>query len=69
MIKLLIQYQVFFCIYFPVWVTLFIPNPKQQTLMLTFLVLGVPLGVIIGYILTSLIIIEFNVSSFQVSIL
>lgn len=29
--------------------------------MLTFLTLGVPLGVIVGYILTSLIILEFNV--------
>jgi len=52
---------VFFCIYFPVWVTIFIPNPKQQTVMLTFLTLGVPLGVIVGYILTSLVILEFNV--------
>ena len=52
--------QVFFNIYFPVWVTLFQTNSKKQTLMFTLLTLGTPLGIIVGYIMTSLIITFFG---------
>lgn len=55
-------FQVFFCIYFPVWVSLFQTNPKKQTMWFTLLTLGVPLGVILGYIVTSVVILWFNVT-------
>jgi MFS transporter, Spinster family, sphingosine-1-phosphate transporter len=57
----LIFLQVFFCIYFPVWVSLFAKDPKKKTLMFSLITLGVPLGVILGYILTAVIVNYFQV--------
>jgi len=54
--------QVFFCIYFPVWVDLF-ADEKHKTLWLTTLLLGVPLGVVSGYIITALLVVYVNVSA------
>ncbi|CDW89605.1 major facilitator superfamily protein [Stylonychia lemnae] len=48
-------FQVFFCIYFPVWVDLF-ADEKRKTVWLTLLLLGVPLGIIIGYLSTAIIV-------------
>lgn len=54
-------FQVFFCIYVPVWIAgLFANSPKKKTLMFTLITLGVPLGVIIGYILTTILLNYFN---------
>jgi hypothetical protein len=46
---------VFFCIYFPVWVDLF-ADEKRKTVWLTLLLLGVPLGIIMGYLSTAVIV-------------
>eukprot|EP00347_Sterkiella_histriomuscorum_P017387 403349579 len=48
-------FQVFFCIYFPVWVDLF-ADEKHKTFWLTLLLLGVPLGIILGYVATSVVV-------------
>ena len=45
-------FQVFSCIYMPVWTDSF-ANEKQKAVWLTFLILASPLGVIIGYLMTS----------------
>lgn len=55
------MFQVFFCIYFPVWVDIFIPEQKK-TIMLTFLILGAPLGVIFGYLMTVVVAVYISVS-------
>jgi MFS family permease len=54
-------FQVFFCIYFPVWVDLF-ADEKRKTAWLTFLLLGVPLGIILGYISTAVLVTYVDVS-------
>lgn len=48
-------FQAFLIVYFPIWVDTF--GEAQKTRWLTFLQLGVLLGVIIGYVLTGM----FNV--------
>jgi len=46
-------FQVFSCIYYPVWADAF-ANEKQKSTWLTILVLASPLGVVFGYIMSSL---------------
>jgi MFS family permease len=46
-------FQVALIIYFPVWVDQNGPEDKR-TLWLTFLQLGVPLGIVLGYIMTGI---------------
>ena len=53
------SFQVFFCIYFPVWVDLF-ADEKYKTIWLTTLLLGVPVGVILGYGSTAILILYVN---------
>ena len=50
-------FQVFICIYMPVWADSF-ANEKQKSIWLTFLILACPLGVVIGFSLTSLMVAE-----------
>ena len=45
-------FQVFFCIYFPVWADCF-GNEKQKSNWLTYLLIASPLGVIMGYTMTA----------------
>ena len=45
--------QVFVCIFMPVWTDAF-ANEKQKTLWLTFLILASPLGIVFGFIMTSI---------------
>lgn len=45
-------FQVFFCIYFPVWADVF-GNENQKSQWLTYLLIASPLGVILGYGLTA----------------
>jgi predicted MFS family arabinose efflux permease len=52
-------FQVFFCIYFPVWVDLY-ADESRKTIWLTTLLIGVPLGVITGYSLTAVLILYVN---------
>mmetsp|Transcript_16621 Transcript_16621/g.28327 ORF Transcript_16621/g.28327 Transcript_16621/m.28327 type:complete len:190 (+) Transcript_16621:831-1400(+) len=47
-------FQVFFCIYFPVWADIF-GNEKQQSAWLTYLLIASPLGVILGYGMTAIL--------------
>ena len=51
--------QVFCYIYFPVWVDQFGVN-KSQTIWLTFLQLGVPVGTMLGYVMEALFIKKFG---------
>ena len=46
-------FQVFFCIYFPVWADCF-GNEKEKSTWLTYLLIASPLGVILGYTMTAL---------------
>jgi len=46
-------FQVFACIFMPVWADAF-ANEKQKSVWLTFLILASPLGVVFGYIMTSI---------------
>ena len=46
-------FQVFVVIFMPVWVDAF-ANEKQKTIWLTFLILASPLGIVFGYIITSI---------------
>jgi predicted MFS family arabinose efflux permease len=46
-------FQVFFCIYFPVWADCF-GDEKQKSTWLTYLLIASPLGVITGYTMTAL---------------
>jgi predicted MFS family arabinose efflux permease len=41
-------FQVFFCIYFPVWADVF-GNEKERSQWLTYLLIASPLGVLMGY--------------------
>ena len=41
-------FQVFFCIYFPVWADVF-GNETQKSSWLTYLLIASPLGVVMGY--------------------
>jgi len=41
-------FQVFFCIYFPVWADVF-GNETQKSTWLTYLLLASPLGIVMGY--------------------
>lgn len=45
-------WQVFVCIYMPVWVDLF-AHESQKAIWLTFLLLASPLGIVTGYSMTS----------------
>lgn len=45
-------FQVFLCIYMPVWADAF-ANEKQKSAWLTFLILASPLGIVGGFTLTS----------------
>ena len=54
-------FQVFFCIYFPVWVDIY-GEGEKKTQWLSNLLLGVPLGIIIGYVMTALFSIYSHVS-------
>jgi predicted MFS family arabinose efflux permease len=47
-------FQVFLCIYFPVWVDVF-AHEKSKTIWLTILQASVPLGIVIGYCLTAVL--------------
>ena len=58
--------QVFFAIYFPVWVDIF-GDEETQTIWLANLLLGVPLGVILGYIFTAFMISYAHVSTFSIA--
>ncbi|KRX08858.1 Major facilitator superfamily domain, general substrate transporter [Pseudocohnilembus persalinus] len=51
-------FQVFLVVFFPVWVDLH--GGKRSTMWLTFLQLGVPLGVVIGYCVTGIYITQFD---------
>lgn len=57
-------FQVFLCIYFPVWVDLF-GRDDQKTIWLTILQTSVPLGVVLGYGVTAVFDSEFH--SWQLS--
>jgi len=46
-------FQVFLCIYFPVWVDVF-ASTKSKTIWLTILQASVPFGIVIGYAMTAL---------------
>jgi predicted MFS family arabinose efflux permease len=48
-------WQVFVCIYMPVWVDMF-AHESQKSAWLTFLILASPLGIVIGYSMTSVIV-------------
>jgi len=48
-------FQIFICIYFPVWVDTF-GAENQKSIWLTILLLAPPLGVVIGYSMTALLI-------------
>ncbi|CAI2366801.1 unnamed protein product [Moneuplotes crassus] len=52
-------FQVFLCIYFPVWVDLF-AYEKYKTIWLTILQSSVPLGVVLGYGITAIFDQEFK---------
>ena len=52
-------FQVFCYIYFPLWVDQYGVN-NQQTIWLTFLQLGVPLGTMFGYVIEAFSIRKFN---------
>ena len=41
-------FQVFFCIYFPVWADVY-GNDEQKSKWLTYLLIASPLGVVMGY--------------------
>ena len=47
-------FQVFLLVYFPVWIDKF--GGEKATMWLTFLQVGVPLGIFAGYAMTSLIV-------------
>ena len=47
-------FQVFFCIYFPVWADVF-GNEGQKSTWLTYLLIASPLGVVMGYGLTAIV--------------
>lgn len=51
--------QVFTCIYFPVWIDIFGPNDRK-TIWLTLIQLAVPLGIVVGYILTALLVMQLS---------
>lgn len=44
-------FQVFSCVYYPVWADTFGPE-KHKTTWLTIMLLAAPLGVVLGYVLT-----------------
>lgn len=48
-------FQVFSCIYMPVWADAF-ANEKQKSVWLTFLILSSPLGVVGGFTLTAVMV-------------
>ena len=52
-------FQVFSCIYMPVWADAF-ANEKQKSVWLTFLILASPLGVVFGFIMTSYYVAEWK---------
>jgi len=52
-------FQVFVVIFMPVWVDAF-ANEKQKTIWLTFLILASPLGIVFGYIMTSIYIASYE---------
>ena len=47
-------FEVFLCIYFPVWVDVF-AGEKRKTIWLTILQSSVPLGIVLGYIMTAIL--------------
>ena len=51
-------FQVFLVVFFPVWVDCF--GMRKKTMWLTYLQLGVPFGVFLGYALTSVFVNMFN---------
>ena len=46
-------FQVFICIYMPVWADTFANSEKQKAAWLTFLIMAAPLGIFLGFTLTS----------------
>ena len=52
-------FQVFACIYIPVWIDHFSPKEKK-TMMLTMVQLAVPLGIVLGYIMSAILIENLN---------
>jgi predicted MFS family arabinose efflux permease len=48
--------QVFICIYMPVWADTFANSEKQKAAWLTFLILASPLGIVLGFSLTSIMV-------------
>lgn len=48
-------FQVFSCIYMPVWADAF-ANEQQKSVWLTFLILSSPLGVVLGFTLTAIMV-------------
>lgn len=53
-------FQVFPCIYYPVWADTFGTNEKQKQLFLNFLLLCGPIGVLLGYMMAAWFITHFN---------
>jgi uncharacterized membrane protein len=49
-------FQVFICIYMPVWADTFANSEKQKAAWLTFLILASPLGIVIGFSLTTVMV-------------
>ena len=47
-------FQVFICIYMPVWADTFARDEKQKSAWITFLILATPLGIVIGFSISSL---------------
>lgn len=52
-------FQVFMLVYFPVWIDKF--GGDSATMWITFLQVGVPLGIFAGYAMTSLIVRSYSV--------
>ena len=49
-------FQVFICIYMPVWADTFANSEKQKAAWLTFLIMASPLGIFIGFSMTSFLV-------------
>jgi len=49
-------FQVFICVYMPVWADTFAKDEKQKSAWITFLVLATPLGIVIGFSLASVMV-------------
>ena len=49
-------FQVFICIYMPVWADTFANSEQQKAAWITFLIMASPLGIFLGFTLTSVMV-------------